>query len=61
LAEELYYDANFTLRGTFGEVSGYTDAKGQEVSFTSRLDGLFRLAAERGNQGDFALPQSLLK
>ncbi len=59
--EELYYDANFTLRATFGEVRGYVDSEGKGVPFTTRLDGLFRLAGERGNQGDFALPQSLRK
>jgi len=57
--EELYYDANFTLRGTFGQVRGLVDGEGREVPFTTRLEGLFRLAEEKGNQGDYALPGSL--
>ena len=44
--EELYYDANFTLRGTFGQVRGLTDLEGRETVFTTRLEGLFRIAQE---------------
>ncbi len=57
--EELYYDANFTLRGTYGQVRGLVDPEGREVPFTTRLDGLFRLADEKGNRGDYALPPAL--
>jgi hypothetical protein len=57
--EELYFDANFTLRGTFGQVRGLVDREGREVPFTTRLDGLFRLAKEKGDQGDYALPAAL--
>jgi len=57
--EELYYDANFTLRGSFGQARGYVDPQGREVSFTTRLEGFFRLAEEKGNQGDYALPDAL--
>lgn len=55
----LYPDANFTLRGTFGLVAGYTDARGRAVPFSTYLGDLFSLAASRGNTGDFALPAKL--
>lgn len=57
--DELYYDANFTLRGNFGRARGYVDPQGREVTFTTRLEGFFRLAEEKGNQGDYALPDAL--
>lgn len=57
--EELYYDANFTLRASFGQARGYVNSEGREVSFTTRLEGLFRLAEEKGNEGDYALPDAL--
>jgi hypothetical protein len=57
--EELYYDANFTLRASFGEARGYVDSQGREVPFATRLEGLFRLAEEKANQGDYALPETL--
>jgi Peptidase S46 len=59
--ERLYYDANFTLRSTFGHVAGYTDASGKAIPFTTRFGGLFDLAKERGNEGDYALPKSLVR
>jgi Peptidase S46 len=57
--ERLYYDANFTLRATFGRVQGYTDSMGKEIPFTTRFAGLFELAKERGNEGDYALPKAM--
>jgi hypothetical protein len=54
----MYPDANFTLRVTYGRVAGYT-TRGRRVPFTTRLRGMFALAAARGNKGDFALPPSL--
>jgi hypothetical protein len=56
---DLYYDANFTLRATYGTVSGYTSRASEAIPYTTYLDGLFRLADERGNTGDFALPPAL--
>lgn len=59
--DRLYYDANFTLRATYGQVKGYTDASGKAIPFTTRFEGLFELAQERGNEGDYALPKSLTR
>jgi len=56
---ELYPDANFTLRATFGRVAGYTNAKGKAVPFSTYFGDLFALAAARGNTGDFAVPARL--
>jgi hypothetical protein len=58
---DLYYDANFTLRVTYGAVRGYQSRSGDAVPFTTYLDGLFQLSRERGNAGDFALPPALTK
>jgi Peptidase S46 len=58
---DLYPDANFTLRATFGQVAGYTSLDGEAVPFTTRLGGLFDLAEARGNAGDFALPSSVVR
>jgi len=57
---DLYPDANFTLRATFGQIKGYVDRNGNPVPYTTRLGGLFELADSRGNSGDFALPPRLL-
>ncbi len=57
--QALYPDANFTLRGAFGRVAGYTDAKGAVIPFTTYFGDLFTLASARGNTGDFALPGRL--
>jgi len=54
----MYYDANFTLRVTYGHAAGYT-SHGKQVPFTTRFGDMFALAAARGNQGDFALPAQL--
>jgi hypothetical protein len=56
----IYPDANFTLRGTYGKVSGVTDEKGMKIPFATRLGDMFVLAEKRGNTGDFALPPKLL-
>ena len=57
--QALYPDANFTLRATYGKVAGYTDAAGKAVPFTTWFGDMFRLAAARGDTGDFALPAKL--
>jgi Peptidase S46 len=54
----MYYDANFTLRVTYGHVAGYT-SRGERVPFTTRFGDMFTLAASRGNTGEFALPAQL--
>jgi hypothetical protein len=55
---QMYYDANFTLRVTYGRVAGYT-SRGTRIPFTTRFGDMFTLAASRGNKGDFALPAQL--
>jgi hypothetical protein len=58
--DTIYPDANFTLRVTYGKAVGFVDRKGVQVPFTTYLGGLFTLAEERGNKGDFALPSTLV-
>jgi len=57
--QALYPDANFTLRATYGKVAGYTNAEGKAVPFTTYFGDMFKLAAARGDTGDFALPAKL--
>lgn len=57
--DDLYYDANFTLRAAFGRAKSYTNRSGEKLPLATRFEGLFRLAEERGNTGDFALPTKL--
>lgn len=59
--QTLYPDANFTLRVTYGKVAGYKDKSGRAVPFTTTFAEMFKLAAARGNRGDFALPPALLE
>lgn len=56
----IYPDANFTLRATYGKVTGVTDPKGAKIPFATRLGDMFTLAEKRGNTGDFALPPKLV-
>jgi peptidase S46-like protein len=58
--QTLYPDANFTLRVTYGAVAGYKASSGTAVPFTTYFGDMFKLAAERGNKGDFALPPALV-
>jgi hypothetical protein len=57
--QTLYPDANFTLRVTYGKAAGYKDKSGKAVPFTTTFGDMFKLAAARGNRGDFALPPAL--
>lgn len=50
-----YPDATFTLRLTFGRISGYTD-NGQPMPPFTTIGGAYRHAAEFGNVGDYKLP-----
>ena len=59
--QTLYPDANFTLRVTYGSVAGYRDASGKPVPFTTKFTGMFALSRARNNQGEFAMPPSLLE
>ena len=56
----MYYDANFTLRVTYGRAAGYANDAGERVPFATRFKDMFALAESRGNKGDFALPPKLL-
>ena len=53
-------DANFTLRVTYGRVSGYNDRSGKPVAFMTKFSDMFALATARGNSGEFEMPASLL-
>jgi hypothetical protein len=57
--DDLYYDANFTLRAAFGQAKSYTDRQGEKLPLATRFEGLFRLAEQRGDTGEFALPNAL--
>jgi hypothetical protein len=56
---DVYPDATFTLRLSFGEVKGYTDLGVQLPPWTT-LGGAYRHAEEHGSRWPFALPQSWL-
>ena len=60
-ADAIYPDANFTLRATFGRVAGYVDGRGIEIPAATRFAGLFALAEDRGNAGNYALPPRLVE
>jgi hypothetical protein len=54
---EVYPDATFTLRLSFGQVKGYTDLGVQLPPWTT-LGGAYRHAEEHASRFPFALPQS---
>jgi hypothetical protein len=54
---EVYPDATFTLRLSFGQVKGYTDL-GVQIPPWTTLGGAYRHAEEHGNRFPFVLPQS---
>jgi hypothetical protein len=54
--EDVYPDATFTLRLTFGTVKGYTE-NGKPVAPFTDFAGLYARSAERGNQPPFELPE----
>jgi len=58
--QTLYPDANFTLRVTYGKVAGYKDKSGKTVPFTTTFGDMFKLAASRGNNGDFEIPPAIM-
>jgi hypothetical protein len=58
--ESVYPDATFTLRLSFGRISGYTDA-GEKVPAFTTFSGLYKRAAERKGQEGFELPESWIK
>jgi hypothetical protein len=56
---ELYPDATFTLRLSYGAVKGYRQG-GQMIPYTTALKGAFERAAKHGNKSPYELPESWL-
>ncbi len=54
---DVYPDATFTLRLSFGQVKGYTELGVQLPPWTT-LGGAYRHAEDHGNRDPFVLPQS---
>jgi hypothetical protein len=54
---EIYPDATFTLRLSFGTVKGFME-NGHAVPWATEVGGTFEHAAEHGNEGEFKLPAS---
>lgn len=55
----VYPDATFTLRLSFGTVSGYME-NGKQMPVSTTISGAYIHAEEFGNQGDHQLPQKWL-
>jgi hypothetical protein len=53
---EIYPDATFTLRLSYGEVTGYEE-DGQTIPAFTNFAGLYQRAAEHHNQAPYNLPQ----
>jgi hypothetical protein len=53
--QEMYPDATFTLRLSFGPVKGYREA-GKEIPWATDFAGLYRYAAEHKGREPYALP-----
>lgn len=58
--QTMYPDANFTLRVTYGAVSGYPGRNGARIPFATRFADMFTLAQSRGNRGEFEMPPAIL-
>jgi hypothetical protein len=54
--QNTYPDATFTLRLSYGQISGYA-AAGERVTAFTTFAGLYQRAAEHQNQAPFNLPQ----
>ena len=57
---DVYPDATFTLRITFGRVSGYVD-EGVNVPRSTTVDGIFRHAEKHNSKEPWSLPEPWLK
>ncbi|MBV8969251.1 MAG: S46 family peptidase, partial [Verrucomicrobia bacterium] len=57
---DLYPDATFTLRLSFGVVSGYTD-NGESISPFTDIEGLYDRSAQHNNEPPYDLPASWVK
>lgn len=60
LGDSVYPDATFTLRLTYGPITGW-DEGGHRVPAYTRLGGLYDRWEERGGEGEFALPERYIK
>lgn len=54
--DKVYPDATFTLRLAYGTVAGYEEP-GRSVDAMTSIRGLYKLAAQRGNQSPYELPK----
>jgi hypothetical protein len=57
--QDMYPDATFTLRYSFGPIKGYHD-EGKDIAPFTTLGGTFQRLEERKGQTGFALPQRWL-
>jgi len=57
---DVYPDATFTLRITFGRVSGYVD-EGVKISYSTDIDDIFRHAEKHNSKEPWSLPERWLK
>ncbi|MEJ7712743.1 MAG: S46 family peptidase [Pyrinomonadaceae bacterium] len=57
---KLYPDATFTLRLSYGTVSGYQD-RGKQVPAFTNFAGLYQRSAEHGNKDPYTLPARWLE
>ncbi len=53
---ETYPDATFTLRLSYGKVTGYESA-GVKIPSMTKMAGLYERSAKFGNKGDYELPK----
>jgi hypothetical protein len=56
---DIYPDATFTLRLSYGAAKGYRQG-GQMIPYTTTFDGAFEHAARHGNMSPYDLPKSWL-
>ncbi len=57
---EIYPNATFTLRLTFGQVKGYSE-QGQKIQWATTLGGTYKHAEAHGNKEPFKLPASWIE
>lgn len=55
----MYPDATFTLRLSYGTISGYTH-EGATIPLFTTIGGVYKHSAEFGNKGDYKLPAKWL-
>ncbi len=60
LGDSVYPDATFTLRLTYGPITGWEEG-GHRVPAYTKLGGIYDRWKERGGEGEFALPERYIK